>query len=244
MTGKSTKGIFFDVDDTLYDHLAPFRGAVQEIVQTEESFAYEEAYHRMRYYSDRLSEELGGAGAAAYGKAVQEMRVRRFELAMAEFGIEVSREKAEAIQRAYHERQFHIEMFDGARKLLQALIDAGHVVGLITNGPEEHQMNKITAMKLGDLIPQERLFVSGAVGWDKPDARLFQHVNEQTGTRPEDCYYIGDSWRNDVVGALAAGWQVIWFNHRGVQPETEHKPHHVAISYQELAQILGKLVGM
>lgn len=244
MTGQFVrKGIFFDVDDTLYDHLAPFRDALQAIVQPGESFPYEKAYHRMRYYSDRLSEELGGAGTAAYGDAVEDMRTRRFQLALVEFGIRLTREEAEAVQRAYLGRQYGITMFDGARELLQALKDAGHLVGLITNGPADHQMNKITAMKLGDLIPQEHIFVSGAVGWDKPDARIFRHVNERTGTVPEHCYYIGDSWRNDVVGALAAGWHVIWFNHRGVEPESEHEPHHVATSYEELRRMLSGLLG-
>ncbi|MGG1877429.1 HAD family hydrolase [Paenibacillus cisolokensis] len=241
MTATMHKGIFFDVDDTLYDHLTPFRGAVQEVAQPADSFPYEAAYHRMRYYSDRLSEELGGAGAAAYGEAVREMRVRRFQLALAEFGIALDEKQAEAVQRVYHERQFRIEMFDGARELLRTLVEAGHIVGLITNGPEAHQMNKIRAMNLGDLIPPERLFVSGAVGWDKPDARIFRHVNEATGTRPEHSYYIGDSWRNDVVGALAAGWHVIWFNHRGVKPESDHEPHHVAASYKELGELLARL---
>ena len=57
------KWIFFDVDDTLYDHLIPFRKAVAERVGTRGDFPYEEAYHRLRYHSDMLSLELGGAGA-------------------------------------------------------------------------------------------------------------------------------------------------------------------------------------
>ncbi|AWP30546.1 HAD-superfamily hydrolase, subfamily IA, variant 1 [Paenibacillus vortex V453] len=239
----SPKGIFFDVDDTLYDHLAPFREAVQETARPGEAFPYEAAYHRMRYYSDRLSVELGGAGTAAYGEAVEEMRRRRFQLALAEFGIPLSLEAAEVVQQTYLDRQYTIRMFAGARELLKKLADAGHVVGLITNGPADHQMNKIAAMQLGDLIPPDRLFVSGAVGWDKPDPRIFRHVNQLTGTAPESSYYIGDSWRNDVIGALAAGWNIIWFNHRSVAPESEHEPHHIVTSYGELERLLDELIG-
>lgn len=239
----SPKGIFFDVDDTLYDHLAPFRDAVQEVAHPGGAFPYEAAYHRMRYYSDMLSVELGGAGTAAYGEAVEDMRRRRFQLALAEFGIQLTLEEAEAVQQTYLDRQYNITMFEGARELLKKLADAGHVVGLITNGPAEHQMNKIAAMRLGDLIPEERLFVSGAVGWDKPDPRIFHHVNRLTGTVPEGSYYIGDSWRNDVVGALAAGWHVIWFNHRSVGPESEHQPQHTVTSYGELEGLLDEVIG-
>ncbi|MGM1045546.1 MAG: HAD family hydrolase [Bacillota bacterium] len=235
---KSKKAVFFDVDDTLYDHLTPFRRALETIARPKEGFPYEAAYHRLRYYSDMLSLELGGAGSDDYESAVEDMRRRRFQLALQEFDIELSPEQAERMQAAYIGCQYEIDMFEGARELLQRLADDGHVVGLITNGPLEHQMNKIAAMNLGSIIPADRLFVSGDVGWDKPDQRIFVHVNERTGTSPEHSYYIGDSWRNDVIGALAAGWNVIWFNHRGTTPESEHTPHYTAGSYTELAQIL------
>ncbi|KOR76129.1 HAD family hydrolase [Paenibacillus solani] len=237
------KGIFFDVDDTLYDHLAPFRDAVQEMAEPGETFPYEAAYHRMRYYSDKLSVDLGGAGTVAYEEAVGDMRRRRFQLALAEFGIQLTPKEAEAVQQTYLDKQYNITMFDGARELLRKLADAGHVVGLITNGPAEHQMNKISAMQLGGVIPAEHLFVSGAVGWDKPDPQIFHHVNQLTGTVPESSYYIGDSWRNDVVGALAADWQMIWFNHRSVTPESEHQPQYTVTSYDELERLLDKIIG-
>ncbi|WP_054956848.1 HAD family hydrolase [Paenibacillus dakarensis] len=232
------KAVFFDVDDTLYDHLTPFRRAVDEIAHPAADFPYEAAYHRMRYYSDILSLELGGAGSQQYEETVEEMRRRRFQLALQEFGIELSSDQAKRMQAAYIGCQYDIQMFARARELLKQLADDGHIIGLITNGPLEHQMNKIAAMNLGDIIPDERLFVSGAVGWDKPDARIFAYVNEKTGTRPENSFYVGDSWRNDVIGALNAGWHVIWFNHRRAKPESEHTPHYTATSYEELGEIL------
>lgn len=233
------KGVFFDVDDTLYDHLSPFRQAVTAIVGEREGFPYEEAYHRMRYYSDMLSLEMGGAGVMESGASTELMRRRRFELSLAEFGITLSQEQASAMQAAYIGCQFNITMFEGAKELIERLVKAGYVVGLLTNGAENHQLKKIRAMELDHLIPPERQFISGKVGWDKPDTRVFAHVNEMTGTKPENSIYIGDSWRNDVIGALEAGWSVIWFNHRGANPESmEHVPNHTAVSYEELAQLL------
>ncbi|WP_028559375.1 HAD family hydrolase [Paenibacillus pinihumi] len=232
------KGIFFDVDDTLYDHLTPLRKALEEVADTGSDFPYDAAYHRLRYYSDMLSLELGGAGAMETGSATELMRRRRFQLALAEFGMELSEEQAAQMQAAYIGCQYEITMFPGARELIEKLVRAGHIVGLITNGAGGHQMNKISAMNLDDLIPSEYQFVSGVVGWDKPDVRIFSHVNERTGTVPANSVYIGDSWRNDVIGALEAGWRVIWFNHRGVEPESEHTPQHIAADYEELGRLL------
>ncbi|WP_106769738.1 HAD family hydrolase [Paenibacillus faecalis] len=240
--GRYEKAVFFDLDDTLYDHLIPFYKVVQTIVQPEDDFPYEAAYHRLRYYSDKLALELGGAGSDEYRQAVEEMRCRRFQLALQEFDIELSPEQAASMQAAYIGCQYEIDMFEGAQELLKYLADSGYIVGLITNGTQEHQMKKIAAMNLENIIPSDRLFISGDVGWDKPDRRIFAHVNELTGTRPEHSYYVGDSWRNDVIGALAAGWHVIWFNHRRIEPESGHSPHYIAGSYEELGEILKKVL--
>lgn len=230
--------IFFDVDDTLYDHLLPFRKSIAGVVEDRSDFPYETAYHRLRYYSDKLSLELGGAGAMEAGAATEGMRVRRFQLTLAEFGIELSEAEAAEVQAAYLGCQYDIEMFPGARELLVGLAASGIGIGVITNGAGRHQRRKIEAMRLGEVVAPEHIFVSGEAGWDKPDVRLFRHIEAVTGTKPEQCIYVGDSWRNDVVGALGAGWTAIWFNHRGVKPETADQPHHIVASYDELKQLL------
>ncbi|MCR2804564.1 HAD family hydrolase [Paenibacillus soyae] len=237
-TDMNSKAIFFDVDDTLYDHLTPFRQAVWNWVGEQDKFPFEEGYQRLRYHSDMLSLKMGGAGTMGTGEQVEWMRRERFKLTLAEFGIPLTDEEAGLVQSAYLDCQFRIEMFPGARELLTRLQEEGHVVGLITNGAGEHQRKKIEAMDLHRLLPEERLFISGEAGWDKPDPRLFQLVNEKTGTSPEDSLYIGDSWRNDVVGALGAGWSVVWFNPRGAAAESEHQPHHVVRGYDELSRLL------
>ncbi|WP_237163374.1 HAD family hydrolase [Paenibacillus sp. BIHB 4019] len=237
----AVKGIFFDVDDTLYDHLPPFTKAVQDVLQLGEAFPYEAAYRRMRHYSDVLSEQMGGAGALEAGAVTELMRTRRFQLALGEFDVALTNEQAAAIQAAYIGCQYDIIMFPGAKAMLERLVKAGYIVGLITNGAGAHQRRKIEAMDIDDLIPRGRQFISGEVGWDKPDPRIFKLVNERTGTLPENSIYIGDSWNNDVVGALQAGWTSIWFNHRQVQPLTEHAPAYIMSGYADLQEQLVKM---
>ncbi|NBD24217.1 HAD-IA family hydrolase [Paenibacillus sp. T1] len=238
---EARRAVFFDVDDTLYDHLIPFRKAVEQAAGGQRAlgdFPFAAAYLRLRYHSDMLSLELGGAGAMEAGAATDYMRMRRFQLTLAEFGIPLTDAQAEAMQAAYIGCQYDIAMFDGARELLEELARAGWVVGLITNGAPRHQRSKIEAMRLDELIPRERQLISGSLGWDKPDARVFRHANELTGTLPENSVYVGDSWRNDVVGALEAGWRVVWFNHRRAERESAHEPTFEASSYAELRELL------
>ncbi|MNN16517.1 (S)-2-haloacid dehalogenase 4A [compost metagenome] len=230
------QAVFFDVDDTLYDHLIPFRKALQNILHTESDFPYEHAYHRMRYFSDTLSAQAGGT--PTHGRVLKDMRRNRFILSLAEFGLSLTPDQAQKVQDEYLSNQFAIELFDGAEKLIHELMSRGTVVGLITNGPPEHQLQKIKALGVDRIVSPDRIFISGAVGITKPDRGLFDHVTESLGLTPSGCYYIGDSWRNDVVGAISAGWNVLWFNHRGVQPESEHQPHHVVTSYNDIAKVL------
>lgn len=234
----SPQAVFFDVDDTLYDHLVPFRQALQNVLHTPEQFPYEAAYHRMRYYSDYLSAQAGGT--PTQGTVLLEMRRNRFKFSLEEFGLHVTDTQADKVQEEYLQHQFTIQLFDGAKELIGQLQNDGVTVGLITNGPPQHQMKKIAALGLKETIPAELIFISGAVGITKPDRGLFDHVAGKLGLPAEACCYIGDSWRNDVIGALNGGWNVIWFNHRKVAPESEHRPHYEAASYDELAALLLK----
>ncbi|MGQ8873411.1 HAD family hydrolase [Paenibacillus sp. TSA_86.1] len=236
-SNNTAKAIFFDVDDTLYDHLQPLRSALQEVLGLPERFDYSLAYHRFRYYSDWLSaqEDLS---AVPEPDAVERMRSRRFELTMEEFGIALQPGQAQELQSKYLSRQFEIIPFQGAYELIRRLQAEGHTVGLITNGEGQHQRRKLEALDVFGLVDGQLIFISGEVGYAKPDGRLFEHVNKQTGTIADHCYYIGDSWRNDVAGAVDAGWNIIWFNHREASPESDHQPHFTAQHYEEISEIL------
>ncbi|WP_246061609.1 HAD family hydrolase [Paenibacillus oralis] len=231
-----TSAVFFDLDDTIYDHLLPFRDALQAVLNTGDDFPYEPAYHRMRFYSDHLSALAGGT--PTHGRALEDMRTERFIRSLAEFGVTLTREQAAAVQSAYLDRQFRIRPFDGAFELIGKLKSSKTLVGLITNGPPEHQWRKIRALELDRLVSPGLIYISGAVGITKPDRKLFDHVAAEAGLAPEQCSYVGDSWRNDVVGAAGAGWRTIWFNHRRAKPESAFRPHEQAFSYADINRLL------
>lgn len=85
-------------------------------------------------------------------------------------------------------------------------------LGVITNGPSEHQWAKVDALGVEKWIPRENIIVSGDVGINKPDKRIFEVIQEKLQLGVESLYYIGDSLENDIVGANNAGWKSIWIN--------------------------------
>jgi HAD superfamily hydrolase (TIGR01509 family) len=46
---------------------------------------------------------------------------------------------------------------------------------------------------------------SAIVGYEKPDARIFEHALRRSGARPERTLHVGDLYHADVTGARAAG---------------------------------------
>ncbi|AJY75183.1 HAD family hydrolase [Paenibacillus beijingensis] len=236
MTIDSSSGktaVFFDMDDTLYDQLDPFRLAVQSYLKStggEHDFSdFADLFKRVRAHSDALW-DVYTAGAMT----LDEMRIQRVSRAFEELGIPIGAEEASLIQYNYETEQGRIRLDEGAPEYFRLLQQRGYVTGLITNGPVKHQTFKIRALGVDAIFPENRIFISDAVGYTKPDPRIFQYVNEVTGTKPEQSYYVGDSWRNDVAGAAAAGWKMIWLNRRQAAPSPEFKPYRIIGSLSEL----------
>ena len=52
----------------------------------------------------------------------------------------------------------------------------------------------------------------------------------------------GDSFENDIAGAKAAGWNAVWYNHRGHQATNgDAKPDEIVTSEEELIACLEKI---
>ncbi len=49
----------------------------------------------------------------------------------------------------------------------------------------------------------------------KPDPGIFREALRKTGARPERVLHVGDSYRADVVGAVALGLHAAWLNRTG-----------------------------
>lgn len=147
---SSKLAVFFDLDDTLYDHLLPFREAVREVLAPDEGkLDYAELFYTVRHHSDLLwPKYLRGE------MELEETRVLRLELAFAEYGLPLNREQAVQIQASYIARQYTIEMIEGVAEQLQRFISQGHPVGIITNGPQEHQMGKLRGLGIDRIIPR------------------------------------------------------------------------------------------
>ncbi len=49
----------------------------------------------------------------------------------------------------------------------------------------------------------------------KPDPEFFKIIEKAMGILPSEMVMIGDSYNNDVLGAVQAGWRAVWYNPAG-----------------------------
>jgi HAD superfamily hydrolase (TIGR01549 family) len=97
----------------------------------------------------------------------------------------------------------------GMFELVSELAGKGVPVGIISNSEG----------RLAELVEElhktwlfRTIHDSGRLGIDKPDRRIFEYAAEQLGVALADMVHVGDAWEADVVGAIEAGAQAIWFS--------------------------------
>ena len=55
----------------------------------------------------------------------------------------------------------------------------------------------------------DTIVCSASAGFRKPHPRIFAAVIDRMGLRPENMLFVGDTWSDDVEGAIAAGLQAV-----------------------------------
>jgi HAD superfamily hydrolase (TIGR01509 family) len=108
--------------------------------------------------------------------------------------------------------QVHVSLDPEAIPVLEAL-HTHKSLALVSNYDHPPYIHALLA-ELGLERFFDAVVVSGEVGVKKPDPRIFSPALSQTGLRPDQAIYVGDS-PEDVAGALAAGLHPILIRRDG-----------------------------
>lgn len=226
--------VIFDVDETLYNMTQPFERAFKEIWQDKYDIDMYELYTASRIHSDRVFDQVMAGTMTVDGAGVY-----RMQHAMRDFGFEITEEEALEFQHVYRKHQQHLDISKTMERILNLPKERGVSLAILTNGETNHQMEKIRGMGLERWFSDDRIFVSDAVGYFKPDVRTFRAVEDALHLNREETWYIGDSIENDIEGAGAAGWHAILLNrHHNDTSIIRHKPDYIVESEEELLDVL------
>lgn len=234
---KNKVSLIFDIDDTLYSQMIPLLGACEASLGKE----LEDPEQFYRIFCKRSGEMFLFSESGKV--SIEQSRIYRIMNTMKDMDIPYTEEMARDFQRRYQENQSCLKVSETLSAILDVCREKGITLGIITNGPLRHQMKKYDTMELKRWFPEDHVLVSAGVGVAKPDERIFRLAEERMGLERENTYMIGDSYENDILGAMNAGWKTIWMNHhRYPVPEGVKKPDHMAYTEKQLESIINGIV--
>ncbi len=206
--------VFFDLDDTIFDHALTCRDALGAL-RRERSLFQRRSLDELATEYSRLLEAVHPEVLAGRWDADDARRVR-FERLAAFCGSTLSRAGATDLSQQYRRHyQSRGRLVPGARRLLEQL-HGRTIIGIVTNNESAEQREKLAYLGVTHLV--DHLVVSEEVGVGKPDPRIFETALGRAGVSAKETVMVGDSWANDVVGAREAGIGAVWFNRFAADP--------------------------
>lgn len=207
------RALLVDIDDTVVDWIGPAHDAVVTAIATHPSFAERDP----SAVADRFMEIVEETHALwmAGELSVDQLRAERIRRLVRETGNEIDLDEAlvlaDAYRRAYLAARRPVA---GAGELLAEVRRLGARVVAVTNNLVSEQEDKLRHTNLRHLFHD--LVISEAAGVNKPDPVIFEIALRAAGAAPSEAVMLGDSWENDVVGALGMGIAAAWLDRRGL----------------------------
>jgi putative hydrolase of the HAD superfamily len=124
----------------------------------------------------------------------------------------------EAMAQAFQAAGAQAECFAGAPGAVAAVRDLARVA-LLSN-TQTFGLELLDRLGIAERIRTRIL--SADIGALKPESAAYEAVQRKLGVFPGNLVMVGDSWTDDVEGAVAAGWTAIWVN-REAKPRPDHE---------------------
>ena len=205
---RPIKGVIFDLDDTLYDCNYTNNAASIDAVCT---YAAQHLLHlpknevRNAFDQARQSIKAGMLGDTAS----QHNRMLYFQRTLELLHLPPTSYALEMYSYFWNDFLSRIIVFDGVFDMLNYLQAKGIRIGICTDMTVHIQHRKMRALQIAPYI--NMLLTSEEVGAEKPHPNIYNRACEKMGLLPEECIFVGDSLKKDVLGPISAGMQGIWF---------------------------------
>lgn len=224
--------IFLDADQTLFDFHAAEHQALRQVM---ESFSIIPTDENMAFYKET---NRGLWRQFDQGEITQQaLGVARFARLLKH--LDKNEEKGAEMNRAYEETLglFGI-LLPGAEALCQRLFPHCQLF-ILTNGMTRSQTGRLDRSGIKPYI--QRMFVSQAMGCQKPQRAYFEAVFSALNLSPDQlkkAVMVGDSLHSDIEGGINAGIDTIWFHPQGNESPAPLNPTWEARSLKEIGDII------
>ena len=205
----SLQHIFFDLDNTLWDHRKNAYLTIKEIFEREKvSEKYQlnfEEFHK-EYFT--INENLW---AMIRDGQIDKNYIRehRFHDSFMFFGID-DKELADKFEYNFlDEILTHNELVEGASDLLEYLAPK-YTLHILSNGFEEVTYKKCELSGIKNYFAT--ITSADEINIRKPQPQIFEYAMTKSGASKDVSMIIGDDWIADVEGGLSFGMDAIFFD--------------------------------
>jgi len=207
---KNIRHIFFDLDNTLWDHrknawLTLKEIFVREKVRENHQLNFEEFHKEYFTINENLWAQIRD------GKIDKEyLRKHRFYNSFLFFGID----DFELSQRFEHNFLDEIlnynELVPGAFELLEYLSEKKYHLHILSNGFHEVTYRKTELSGIKNYF--KTITSADEINIRKPQPEIYQYALDKASASKEESIMIGDDWIADVEGAKSFGLEAIFFD--------------------------------
>ncbi len=217
---KNVRHIFFDLDNTLWDHRKNAYLTIKELfaqqkISERHNIDFELFHDTYHEINEKLWEQIRD------GEIDKEyLRKYRFYNTFLKFAVD------DEILADYFELNFLDEILKynvlvpGAADLLDYLKAKDYKMHIISNGFQEVTERKCILSGIADYF--ETITSADSVGIRKPRPEIFQHSLDLAKAEKAESILIGDDWIADVKGAQRFGIDVIFFDVYNDNPQEEN----------------------
>ncbi len=219
---KQYRHIFFDLDHTLWDYDKNTQEAIQELfvlyqldklnLFTSEEFLAN-FFEINNYLWDRYNHGMIGQA---------ELRQSRFNLIFNKLGVhngdiplDIDNKFIEICPAKPHLLPHAMSTLDYLSKKYR--------LHIITNGFDDVQFRKLKSAAIDGYF--EEIVTSENSGFRKPERGIFDYAMNKAGASRNDAIFVGDNPDTDVVGAINAEMDFVYYN-------PAKRPHDISIKYE------------
>ena len=194
--------VIFDLDDTLYSkNEVFFKTFCQFATPTIDA---ESLYLTYQKRSDEAFEKFSSGEIT-----LSQSHLNRVYNTFKDVGIELTSEKIQAFIKAYKDNLNSITLSKEWIEVFQQCNKESYQIAILTNGPTDHQKDKLYQLNLSKWIPEDFWFISESIQVKKPSIQAFHHV--ESNISADEYFMIGDDIHTDIKGAIQANWHPIQF---------------------------------
>lgn len=230
---KAYKHVFFDLDHTLWDFEKNSEQTLKLLydeyqLKTLNITDFDEFYKRYSFHNDRLWDRF----RKGFIKR-EDLRWKRMWLTLLDFKI-ANTSLAHEMSTAYLEiLPTQTLLIPGAKEVLD-YCKSKYVLHLITNGFESTQWLKMQYSGISGYFSE--VITSEKSNSIKPNREIFEYALTASGAQADHSIMIGDALEIDILGAINAGWDQVYFN--PLKIAHDRKPTYEVQSLAELINIL------